>query len=191
MHKRKHLEPHEISAFLNAAKKTKNGVRDYAIMLLIFRHGLRASELIDLRLEQIDLQTARFYPARLKNGTNCPQPIEGDEMRALRAYLRERSAHKLAASPFFFLSQQGPFTRQALNYLCTVIAKRARLPLKVHPHMLRHSCGYALADRNVATRTIQDYLGHKSIRHTVEYTASNPERFRNLWRGQTGRGGKP
>lgn len=179
---RKYLTESEIDAFLKAARKTKNGVRDYCMILMAFRHGLRVSELIDMRLDQIDIENSRFEPRRLKGGSNSPQPIEGDELRAIRAWMRERSTHHLCHSPLVFLSNRGPMTRQAVNYLCAVIGRKAGIAIKVHPHMLRHSCGYALANNNTATRTIQDYLGHKSIRHTEIYTAANPERFKNLWR---------
>ena len=58
----------------------------------------------------------------------------------------------------------------------------AGLPLPAHPHMLRHACGFALADQGADTRLIQDYLGHRNIQHTVRYTAANPARFEKLWR---------
>jgi type 1 fimbriae regulatory protein FimB len=177
-----YLTETEINAFLKAARLTKNGIRDYCLALLAYRHALRVSELIDLRLHQVELETAHMHIRRLKNGLSTIHPIEGDELRAIRAWLRVRSTHKLAASEFFFLSNRGPFTRQAFNYLCKVIGKKAGLGKKVYPHMLRHSCGFTLANKNTSTRTIQDYLGHKNIMHTVRYTAANPERFKNLWR---------
>lgn len=182
MSKRKHLTESEIEAFLRAARQTRNGVRDYCMALMAYRHGLRVSELTDIRLEQVDIANSQFQPERLKKGSNTVQPIEGVEMRAIRAWLRERSAHKQAGSPLFFLSNRGPMTRQAVNYLFETIGRKAKIGVKVHPHMLRHSCGYTLANKNTATRTIQDYLGHKNIRHTELYTAANPERFKNLWR---------
>lgn len=182
MEQRKHLTESEIEIFLREARRTRHGVRDYCMMLMAYRHGLRVSELIDIRLEQVDIENSRLQMRRLKQGTNTTQPIEGDELRAIRAWLRERSTHKLSHSPLLFLGNRGPMTRQALNYLCRVIGHKAHIAVRVHPHMLRHSCGYTLANNNTATRTIQDYLGHKSIRHTVTYTAANPERFKNLWR---------
>jgi site-specific recombinase XerD len=150
--------------------------------LMTFRHGLRVSELTDMRLEQVDVESMRFSTRRLKHGHDTTHPIEGDELRAIRAWLRERSTHKLAHSPLLFLSNRGPMTRQAVNYLFKVIGRKAGIEKKVNPHALRHACGYALANNNTATRTIQDYLGHRNIRHTETYTASNPERFKNIWR---------
>src|SRR5262245_25459215 len=182
MDKRRFLTESEIDAFLKASRKTRNGIRDHCMALMAYRHGLRVSELIDIRLDEVDIENAKIHMRRLKKGSNTPQPIEGDELRAIRAWLRERSVHRLTHSPLLFLSERGPMTRQAVNYVFEVVGKKAGITVKVFPHMLRHSCGYALANKNTATRTIQDYLGHKNIRHTERYTAANPERFKNLWR---------
>lgn len=180
--KKNFLTEAEIDTFIKAARQTRNGVRDHCLVLMAFRHGLRVSETIDIRLDEIDLDGSRLYVRRRKGSLSTHQPIEGDELRAIRAWLRERSSHKMAHSPLLFLSERGPFTRQAINYLVQIIGEKAGFTFKVNPHMLRHSCGFALADRNTATRTIQDYLGHKNIQHTVIYTATNAERFKNIWR---------
>jgi site-specific recombinase XerD len=104
--------------------------------------------------------------------------MEGDEIRAIRGWLRKR---RVSNSPLLFLSERGPLTRQALNYLCSEIGKRARLSIKVHPHMLRHSRGFALANKGCDTRLIQDFLGHRNIRHTQIYTRTAAVRFEGLW----------
>jgi type 1 fimbriae regulatory protein FimB len=109
------------------------------------------------------------------------QPMDGDEVRALRAWLRQRFEAACANSPLLFLSERGPMTRQAMNYAVAEIGRRAKLPIKVHPHMLRHSCGYALANKGYDTRLIQDYLGHRNIRHTQLYTRTAAVRFEGLW----------
>lgn len=179
---RKFLTETEIKAFLQAARKTRNGVRDYCMAMMAYRHGFRVSELIDIRLDEIQLDTARLSVRRLKQGLDGHHPIEGDELRAIRAWLKERSAHKCAGLPYLFLSERGAMVRQAVNYLFNVIGQKARLSIKVYPHMLRHSCGYKLANDERTTRDIQDYLGHKDIRQTAKYTALNAERFRNFWR---------
>jgi len=179
---RKFLTETEIEAFLKAARKTRNGVRDYCIALMGYRHGFRVSELIDVRLDEVLLDTARLSVRRLKQGLSGYHPIEGDELRAIRAWMKERTTHKLSGSPYLFLSERGPMTRQAVNYLFEVISQKAGLSVKVHPHMLRHSCGYKLANDERTTRDIQDYLGHRDIRQTAKYTALNAERFRNFWR---------
>ncbi|HWN98698.1 MAG TPA: tyrosine-type recombinase/integrase [Blastocatellia bacterium] len=174
----------EMDLFLAAARGGRYGVRDYAMMLLSYRHGLRVSELIDIRIADIDLATSRLFVKRLKGSLSTSQPIEGDELRAIRAWLRERSLDEDAAahSPLLFLSERGPFTRQAVNYLVSQISKRAGLPFKTHPHMLRHSCGFYLANKGLDTRLIQDYLGHRSVQHTSKYTRTAASRFEGLWR---------
>ena len=153
------------------------------MMLMAYRHGLRVSELIDLRLADLDLVTARVFVRRKKGSLSTHQPIEGDELRAIRAWLRERALDGNAAcSPFLFVSERGPMTRQAFNYLVGETARRANFQFRVHPHMLRHSCGFFLANRGYDTRLIQDYLGHRNIAHTTRYTRTAAVRFEGLWR---------
>lgn len=172
----------EMKRFLEAAKHGRHGVRDYVMMLMAYRHGLRVSELVDIRLKDLDLETARLFVRRKKGSLSTHQPIEGDELRALRAWLREREKHRNARSTYLFLSERGPMTRQAVNYLVNQIEQRAKLRFHVHPHMLRHSTGYYLANRGYDTRLVQDYLGHKNIAHTVRYTRTAAIRFEGLWR---------
>ncbi len=176
------LTESEMKRFLASARKGRHSVRDYCLMLLAYRHGLRVSELIDVRLKDVDLETARIYVRRIKGSLSTHQPIEGDELRAIRAWFRERDSYPNSDSNYLFLSERGPLTRQAVNYLTEEIGKRAKLSFKVTPHMLRHSTGYYLANRGYDTRLIQDYLGHKNITHTVRYTRTAASRFENLWR---------
>jgi type 1 fimbriae regulatory protein FimB len=172
----------EMRRFLDAARHTRHGVRDYLMMLMTYRHGLRVSELVDLRLKDLDLETGRLYVRRKKGSLATHQPMEGDEVRALRAWLREREQRRDARSPYLFLSERGPMTRQAVNYLVAAVGTRATLRFHIHPHMLRHSTGYYLANRGYDTRLVQDYLGHKNIAHTVRYTRTAAVRFEGLWR---------
>ena len=114
---------------------------------------------------------------RLKNGKPATHYLEGDEMRALRRLKRE-----YPKAAFMFITERGgPFTRSTVNKMIERAGNVARMPFPVHPHMLRHACGYYLANQGIDTRTIQDYLGHKSIQHTVVYTELSPTRFRGLW----------
>lgn len=178
-----YLTESEIARFLTASKLGRHAIRDYCMMLLAYRHGLRVSELIDIRIADIDTVTARLFVRRLKGSLSTSQPIERDELRAIRGWLRERSLDSKAAhSPFLFLSERGPFTRQALNYLVQRIGQQAVLGFQVHPHMLRHSCGFYLANKGLDTRLIQDYLGHRNIAHTARYTRTAASRFEGLWR---------
>lgn len=172
----------EMERFLEAARQGRYGIRDHLIAFMTYRHGLRVSELIDLRLKDLDLDTGRLFVRRKKGSLSTHQPIEGDELRALRAWLRVRKERPDARASYLFLSERGPMTRQAVNYLFKQIGPRAGLRFHVHPHMLRHSTGYYLANRGYDTRLVQDYLGHKNISHTVRYTRTAASRFEGLWR---------
>lgn len=144
---------------------------------MMWRHGLRVSEAITLRRDQINLQRARVWVQRLKNSHSVEQPIDGEELRAIKRYLNTRE-DKL---PWLFVSERGlPMTRQAVNYLTDEAGKRAGLD--VHPHMLRHSCGCYLANEGTDLRTMQDYLGHRDPKHTVRYSRVASRRFEGLWK---------
>jgi integrase len=146
------------------------------MILLAFRHGLRAAELVDLRWDQVDLgRNACLHVRRVKNGMPSVHPLQGDEMRALRALKRESS--------FVFVSERGtPFTKAGFAKMIARTGREAKFKFGVHPHMLRHACGYALANRGHDTRALQAYLGHKNIQHTVRYTELSPTRFKDFWR---------
>jgi site-specific recombinase XerD len=176
------LTESEMNKFLKAARKTRHGVRDFCLMLMAFRHGLRVSELVDIRLKDLDLDSSRIFVRRLKGSLSTHQPIEGDEIRAIRAWLRIREEYPNAGSNYLFLSERGMMTRQSINYLVKQIRKKAKLDFKVTPHSIRHSTGYYLANKGYDTRLIQDYLGHKNIAHTVRYTRTAASRFEGLWR---------
>jgi type 1 fimbriae regulatory protein FimB/type 1 fimbriae regulatory protein FimE len=144
---------------------------------MMFRHGLRVSEAVDLKWDQIDLKAARVHVNRIRNGNPSTHYLEGDELRALRKLKREYD------SPFLFVTERGgPLTRSTVNKLVERAGRFAGLEFPVHPHMLRHACGFALANKGLDTRLIQDYLGHKSIAHTVRYTQLATDRFRGLWK---------
>jgi integrase len=174
---REHLTEREVERLIEAAKKNRNGQRDAAIILICFRHGLRASELCELQWSDVEFETATMHLRRVKNGATATHPLLGDELRALRALKRE------AKSPFIFVSERGaPFTVSGLQKLVERVGIAAKMPFKVHPHMLRHATGYVLANKGTDTRTLQSYLGHRSIQSTVRYTELAPARFKNLWK---------
>lgn len=178
---RDYLFPTEIDRLLDAAGKSpRHGVRNKLMVLVAYRHGLRISELVDLRLSDIDIQSGRLACRRLKGSTDNVHPLEGDELRMIKRWLRNRTAHN---SDFLFISERGtPMTRQAAWRIFKEAGEKADLDIQVHPHMLKHSCGYYLADKGCDTRLIQEYLGHKNIQNTVRYTATNAKRFEGLWR---------
>jgi len=176
---REHLTEAEIDELLAAAKGNRYGHRDAAMLLVAYRHGLRSSELVDLRWEQVDFASATLHVRRVKQGTPATHPIVGDELRALRRLQREQEPR----SPFVFTSERGaPFTTAGFARLVERAGRAAGLPFKAHPHMLRHACGFALANEGHDTRALQAYLGHKNIQHTVRYTELTPTRFKNFWR---------
>jgi integrase len=176
---REHLTEAEVERLIEATKRNRYGHRDATMILVTYRHGLRASELTDLRWEQVDFRTASLHVRRVKKGTPSTHPVLGDELRALRRLQREQEPR----SPFVFTSERGsPFTTAGFARMVERAGKAAKLPFKPHPHMLRHACGYALANRGHDTRALQAYLGHRNIQHTVRYTEMSPMRFKDFWR---------
>jgi type 1 fimbriae regulatory protein FimB len=167
---------------IEATKGRRNGIRDRCLLLLIFRHGLRVSEACRMKLDQVDTESRVLHVARLKGGLSTTQPLRSDELRAVSAWLKERARMKPIGKAFFVSEQRKPLHRSTVNLVLQKYGEAASLPLLVHPHMLRHACGFALDDQGADTRLIQDYLGHRNIEHTVKYTATNPARFEKLWR---------
>jgi integrase len=176
---REYLTEDEVERLMDAAKDNRYGHRDATMLLVAYRHGLRVAELVDLRWDQVDFRTATLHVRRVKQGTPSVHPIIGDELRALRRLQREQEPK----SPFVFTSERGaPFATAGFARMVERAGIEARLGFKVHPHMLRHACGYALANRGHDTRALQAYLGHKNIQHTVRYTELSPLRFKDFWR---------
>jgi type 1 fimbriae regulatory protein FimB/type 1 fimbriae regulatory protein FimE len=174
-----HLTEREVERLIEAMKDNRWGHRNATMVLVAFRHGLRASELVDLHWDQIDLERALLHVRRLKNGSPATHPLTGKELRALRRLQREQELK----SPFVFTSERGtPFTKRGFQAMVERAGEAAGFDMKIHPHMLRHACGFKLANDGVGTRTIQVYLGHKSIQHTVRYTELAPTRFKSLFR---------
>jgi integrase len=176
---REYLTEAEVERLLKAAGKNRWGHRDSTMILVAYRHGLRVSELVDLRWDQVDFATATLHVRRVKQGTPSTHPIRGDELRALRRLQREQDPK----SPFVFTTERaGPFSTAGFARMVERAGVEAKLPFKAHPHMLRHACGYALANKGHDTRALQAYLGHKNIQHTVRYTELAPTRFKDFWR---------
>ena len=172
------LTPGEIEALLDAARIGRHGVWDHLLVLVMYRHGLRVSEAAGLRRDEVDLDQARLWVRRLKDGLSVEQPIAGAELRAIKRYLATQSD----GLPWLFISERSqPLTRQSVNYLVGAAAERAGLGA-VHLHMRRHACGFYLANQGYDLRLIQDYLGHRDPKHTVHYTRVAGSRFEGLWR---------
>jgi type 1 fimbriae regulatory protein FimB/type 1 fimbriae regulatory protein FimE len=162
-----------------AAGSGRYGHRDSTMVLVAYRHGLRAAELVALRWDQIDFGNGRMHINRVKNGSPSVHPIGGRELRALRRLQREQNPK----SPFIFSSMRAsPFTTAGWRKLITRLGVEAEFEMPIHPHMLRHACGYKLANDGVDAISLQAYLGHKNIQHTVRYTELAPTRFKDFWR---------
>jgi integrase len=174
---REYLSEKEVERLIEGCESNRRPHRDQTMILIAFRHGLRASELCDLQWTQVDFETAGLAVTRMKNGTPSTHPLTGRELRALR------KLHRDSQSPFVFVSERGtPMTVSNFQKLITKAGEVAGLDIKAHPHMLRHGCGFALANAGKDTRSLQAYLGHKNIQHTVRYTELAPNRFKGWWR---------
>jgi type 1 fimbriae regulatory protein FimB/type 1 fimbriae regulatory protein FimE len=175
---REYLTPGEIETLLDSAASGRYGHRDRTLLLVMYRHGLRVSEAISLRWEMFDLKAGLLSVQRLKQGVPSTHPVRGPELRALRQLRRE-----WPDSPYLFVSERGgPMTASNVRKLVARTGSAAKLPFPVHPHMLRHACGYKLANEGHDTRSLQHYLGHKNISHTVRYTELAPDRFKSFWK---------
>jgi type 1 fimbriae regulatory protein FimB len=180
--RRNYLTGLEVGKLIAATRGSRNEARDRCLLLLIFRHGLRVSEACRLKLDQVDTKGRVLHIARLKHGFSTTHPLRGDELKAIGAWLKQRARMKPGGKTFFVSEQRKPLHRSTVNLILDTCSNTAALPFRAHPHMLRHACGFALADQGADTRLIQDYLGHRNIQHTVRYTAANPARFEKLWR---------
>ncbi|OIQ98683.1 tyrosine recombinase XerD [mine drainage metagenome] len=175
---REYLTEHEVEQLMNAAGRVgRHGHRDATLIMLSYRHGLRVTELVSLRWEQVDLKQGLIHINRLKQGNPSVHPLRGPELRALRRLQRDYPN----LSYVFISERKAPLTDDAIRKIVSRAGKEARLPFTIHPHMLRHACGYKLAQAGQDTRAIQHYLGHKNIQHTVRYTQLSADRFKGFW----------
>ena len=175
---REHLTKDEVEKLIEGAGANRAGGRDALMILLAFRHGLRASEVCDLRWEQVDFKAAALHVRRTKGGTPATHPLTGRELRGLRKHQREAPP-----SAFVFTSERGaPLSAPGFSRMVERAGRAAGLGIKVHAHMLRHACGFALANAGHDTRALQAYLGHANIQNTTRYTALAEGRFKGFWR---------
>ena len=165
---------------MEAARDNRYGARDSALIFCMYRHGLRVSELCALDWSAIDFEQKELHVRRSKLGKPATHPIRGDELRALRRVHRDAGAPR--HGPVFVSERGTAFTRDGINKLIARAGAAAGFGYRVHPHMLRHACGFALAKAGHDTRRLQDYLGHKSINSTVRYTELDASKFHDFWR---------
>lgn len=175
---REYLTPAEIDALMIAAKQAgRHGLRDATMILVAYRHGLRVSELVSLRWSQVDLKQGLLYVTRLKHGLSASHPLFGPEIRALRQLKRDYPD----TDYLFMTERKAPITAATFRKMIARAGAIANIGFPVHPHMLRHSTGFKLANDGRDTRSIQHYLGHRNIQHTVRYTELAAVRFKDFW----------
>lgn len=175
---REYLTSDEVQRLINAARSSgRHGHRDATMLLMAFRHGLRVSELVSLRWDQINFKESQVYVSRLKNGRQGNHPLWGPELRALRRIQRENGS----GSYIFLTERKGPITPSTVRKIVKRAGQKAGIEFPTHPHQLRHSCGFMLANKGVDLRTIQQFLGHQNIQNTVVYTELSAQRFKDFW----------
>jgi type 1 fimbriae regulatory protein FimE len=175
---REYLTENEVEKLMAAAEKQgRHGHRDASMVLIAFRHALRVSELVSLKWDQVQFKEGLLHVRRLKNGTPSTHPLSGPELRALRRLQRD-----YPTSPYVFSGErQGPLTPSSFRKIVARAGTVAGIGFPVHPHQLRHATGFKLANQGVDTRSIQNYMGHRNITHTVRYTELSPDRFKDFW----------
>lgn len=175
---REYLLPGEVEQLIASAKLSRYGHRDSTLVLLSYRHGLRVNEAVSLQWADIDFRGGSIHINRLKKGISGRHPLRKPELIALHTLKKESAID----SPYLFNSQQGkPLSSRYVGIFILEAGKKADLPLSVHPHMLRHACGYYLANKGLDTRAIAEYLGHRSLDNVYRYTAIAPGRFNDFW----------
>jgi type 1 fimbriae regulatory protein FimE len=176
---REYLTADEIDRLTEAAGKIgRHRHRDRTLVIIAFRHALRVSELVALRWDQVDLKQGLLHVNRAKNGSPSTHPIRGPEIRALRRLQRDYTD-----TPYVFVTERrSPLTTSSVRKIISRAGLKADIDFPIHPHMLRHACGFYLANEGHDTRAIQHYMGHKNIQHTVRYTELSSDRFNGFWK---------
>ena len=188
------LTPEEIAAVLRAAGRGRHGVRDQAMLLTLYHHGLRVSELCRLTLADLDLEGRRLWVERLNRGRSGVHPVPENEAQALAAYLVEREEQgTLNLPPLFLNERRATLSRNAVYYLVRRAGEAAGLARPLFPHLLRRSAGSKLVGEGHDVRLVQDYLGLRTARSVLKFVGEKPpegadaERFSGLW-GEAGGG---
>ncbi len=175
---REYLTETEVESIMKTARQIgRHGSRDHTMILVAYRHGLRVSELVALKWQQIDLKDGLIHVSRLKNGIDSVHPLFGPELRGLKQVQRDYKETQYV----FTTERKTPMTTSTFRKMLMRAGEKAGVGFPIHPHMLRHSTGFKLANAKQDTRSIQHYLGHKNITHTSRYTEMSPTRFNDFW----------
>jgi type 1 fimbriae regulatory protein FimB/type 1 fimbriae regulatory protein FimE len=176
---REHLTPAEVETLMTTARKrSRYGHRDATMILIAYRHGLRVSELCRLECSQIDFASGLLHVVRLKGSISTTHPLRGIERRALRRLKREQEPSRHV----WITERSAPMTAGGFRQMLRRTGGESGLGFPVHPHMLRHACGYKIANESHYTRAFQLYLGHKDIRHTTRYSELSSAAFNDFWK---------
>ena len=178
---REYLTQDEFDKLFAALKTNRHGHRDYMVALVAFLHGLRVSELIDLRWDDIDWRKGTIQIRRLKGSIDGTHYLERDEQVGLKRLQREQEPK----SRFIFTSERGDaFSRFAINKMIEAAGRKAEIGFPVHPHVLRRSTGTILANGGLDAWRLQKLMGHASMSNTQRYVRMPPEPLKDAWRGK-------
>jgi integrase len=173
-----YLTEDEVEQLIKAAAKTgRYGHRDSTMLLVAYTHGLRATELSRLRWDHINLKDRSIYIKRLKGSVSGTHPLRKREMTALKKLCPIATARR---GPVFKTERDTPISRRGFHQVIARAGELADFTFPVHPHLLRHGCGYRLTNAGQDIRLIQAWLGHQNIQHTVHYTQLSPDRFERV-----------
>lgn len=179
----KFVTPEEVQQLIKGAKKTKHPLRNELIILMLYNHALRETELCRMRKDQLNMKLGDFQVERIKGGKNSTHPLSTREIFLIGKYEKYKQGRKGASLPCFFVSSWGTqFTRDAIARIVHACAIEGGITeKKISPHMLRHGCGYKMINiDDINPRVVQDYLGHKCLENTVRYTELSGNRFRGI-----------
>jgi integrase len=164
---------------MEAAQKTRNPTRNKLLILLCFEHALRVSELVSIRLDQINLTEATILIKRRKNGNSGIHGLDGEELRLIRRLLREENRGDESQGYLFLSERNVPLSIPGAQKLVERLGVMAGIPFPVHIHSIRHAAGTALANRGVDSISLQAFMGHRNISSTVVYTSISDRRIRS------------
>lgn len=172
---REYLTLDEVKQLINAAYcRGRNGQRDSFLILMMFRHGLRAVEAANLRWSDVYFDRSEIWIERAKGSLSKMHLLQEDEVLELKQMFEHRKGDYI-----FYGERSSKLTPDAIHRIVSSAGELAGIK-NCHPHQLRHACGYYLAQQGTDIRTIQEYLGHKNIQCTVIYTAVDTSKFKEI-----------
>jgi integrase len=171
-----HLTEAQVESVIKAAASSgRHGARDSLMVLLSYTHALRARELLGMSWDQVNLDAGKLYVRRLKGSVSGEHPLRSREIRALKKLTQDRQG------PVFTNERGGPLSLRSIHIIVARAGRLAGLGVPIHPHMLRHSCGYKMINDGVDIRIIQVWMGHANIQNTAQYSALNTSKLKGLW----------